>query len=89
MLVNSETNLPVVSLKLDKEGAQNFYEATKRLSSESNGRISIWMDDVAISAPGVSSAIEGGEAIIESSPLLQKKLPAWQTKSMPVRCLLS
>lgn len=67
MLVNSETNLPVVSLKLDKEGAQNFYEATKRLSSESNGRISIWMDDVAISAPGVSSAIEGGEAIIESS----------------------
>lgn len=67
MLVNSETNLPVVSLKLDEEGAQNFYEATKRLSSESNGRISIWMDDVAISAPGVSSAIEGGEAIIESS----------------------
>ena len=67
VLVNSETNLPVVSLKLDEEGAQNFYEATKKLSSESNGRISIWMDDVAISAPGVSSAIEGGEAIIESS----------------------
>ena len=55
-----------VSLELDDEGSEAFYEATSRLAS-SNGRISIWMDDTLISAPVVNEAISGGSAEISGN----------------------
>lgn len=53
----------VVSLKLKEDGKQSFAEATTRLA-ETNGTISIWMDDVMISYPTVNNAITNGEAMI-------------------------
>ncbi len=52
-----------VSLKLSDSGKGKFGEATARLA-ETNGRISIWMDDTMISAPNVQSAITDGNAMI-------------------------
>lgn len=54
----------VVALKLNKEGAEKFAEATTRLA-KTKGVISIWMDDTVISYPSVNTPITGGEAIIQ------------------------
>lgn len=54
----------VVQLKLSPEGAGKFAEATGRLIG---GTISIWMDDVMISAPSVNSAIPDGECFISGN----------------------
>ena len=51
----------VVALTLSDEGAQKFAQATTAMVGET---ISIWMDDVMISAPTVQSTITGGEAQI-------------------------
>ena len=51
----------VVQLELSDEGKTKFAEATARLVNQT---ISIWMDDVMISAPTVNSAITDGNAII-------------------------
>jgi len=56
-------NQVVVALKLNKEGAEKFAEATTRLAKK--GVISIWMDDTVISYPSVNTPITGGEAIIQ------------------------
>ncbi len=56
----------LVSLKLTEEGAKKFAEATARLY-ETNGRISIWMDDSYISAPTVNAVITDGNATISGS----------------------
>ncbi len=56
-------NEPEVSLKLNKEGAKKFQEATSKLV-KTNGQISIWMDDKLISAPRVQAEIANGEAKI-------------------------
>ncbi len=53
----------VVTLDLTSEGAEKFYEATSDLY-ESNGQISIWMDNTMISAPSVSAVITDGKATI-------------------------
>lgn len=50
-----------VSLKLSKDGAVKFSEATGRLIGQT---ISIWMDDTMISAPTVNSQIPDGQAQI-------------------------
>ena len=50
-----------VGLELSDEGTEKFAEATERLTGEV---ISIWMDDVMISAPVVQDAIIGGQASI-------------------------
>lgn len=50
-----------VSLKLNGEGTRYFADATGRLVGS---QISIWMDDVMISAPVVNSRIPNGEAQI-------------------------
>lgn len=50
-----------VSLTLTKEGAEKFSEATGRLA-ETQGVISIWMDDTMISYPRVNSHITDGKA---------------------------
>lgn len=54
-----------VALEFDEEGTQSFAEATSRLA-ESNGTISIWMDDTCISYPSVQTAITDGKAEISS-----------------------
>ena len=51
----------MVSLTLSDEGKEKFAEATERLVG---GTISIWMDDVMISAPTVNEAITNGECTI-------------------------
>lgn len=55
-----------VSLELNEEGAAAFAEATGRLS-QTNGVISIWMDETCISYPTVNSAITEGKAQIEGN----------------------
>ncbi len=54
----------VVTLKLDKEGAKNFSEATLT-ASQTGGRIHIVLDGKEISAPTASQQITGGECYIE------------------------
>ncbi len=52
-----------ISLELEDSGTDKFAEATTRLA-ETQGTISIWMDDTMISAPSVQSAIVDGNAMI-------------------------
>lgn len=52
-----------VTLSMNDEGTEKFYEATSELYEDS-GTISIWMDDELLSAPTVSEVIEDGEATI-------------------------
>lgn len=52
----------VVQLKMTKEGAQKFEEAT---SANVGKQIAIIYDDQVVSSPRVKSAISGGEAIID------------------------
>lgn len=54
----------VVALEFSKSGAEKFAEATGRLVGQ---YISIWMDDVMISAPTVNEAITNGECTISGS----------------------
>lgn len=54
----------VVSLEFNNEGKEKFAEATGRLV---NQYISIWMDDVMISAPKVNAVISDGKCIIEGN----------------------
>ena len=51
----------LVALELSSDGAKKFAEATERLQGET---ISIWMDDVMISAPTVESVITDGKCTI-------------------------
>lgn len=60
-VVNADNGEYAVSLKLTKDGATAFSEATGRLIGQ---QISIWMDDTMISAPTVNSQIPNGEAQI-------------------------
>ena len=53
----------VVQLKLTSAGKAKFAEATARLA-QTQGVISIWLDDEMISAPTVNTAITDGNAII-------------------------
>ena len=53
----------VVTLQLTDEGSEAFYNATSSLY-QSNGQISIWMDNNMISAPTVNSVISDGECTI-------------------------
>lgn len=52
----------VVSLEFNESGTQKFAEATERLQGS---YISIWMDDVMLSAPTVNAVITDGKCIIE------------------------
>ncbi len=61
---DQDTNQYVVALDLTDAGGEAFAEATGRLIGQ---QISIWMDDICISAPNVSQKISGGSAIITSS----------------------
>ena len=64
LIQNDEGNLEyVIELHMTSEAAAKFAEATERLVGQT---ISIWMDDLMISAPTVRQAIANGEAIITS-----------------------
>ena len=52
-----------IALKLSDSGTKKFAEATKRLTGQT---ISIWMDDVRISAPTVDEEIPDGNCVINS-----------------------
>ncbi len=54
----------VVSLEFTEEGKEKFGEITTQYINQT---ISIWMDDVMLSAPTVNSAITDGKAQIEGS----------------------
>ncbi len=54
----------VVSLEFSEAGKEKFAEATGRLVGQT---ISIWMDDVRLSAPTVNSVISDGKCIIEGN----------------------
>lgn len=61
-LYNESSKLEyVVKLKFTEEGKEKFAQATK---DNLNGYISIWMDDVMLSAPKVNSEITDGTAVI-------------------------
>ncbi len=53
-----------VELTLNEEGKEKFAKATEE---NLNGTISIWMDDIMISAPTVNSVITDGKAVISGS----------------------
>ncbi len=54
----------VVSLEFSSSGKEKFAEATERLQGQT---ISIWMDDVLLSAPTVNAVISDGKCIIEGN----------------------
>lgn len=62
-LFDTEQKIPIVSLELNESGKEKFKNATQE-AYDSKGRISIWMDDVEISAPSVSAVIYDGKATI-------------------------
>lgn len=64
VVMDNQTNKPVVSLKLNAEGKNKFAQAT---AANIGKTISIYMDDEMISKPKVQSAITDGEAIISGS----------------------
>lgn len=59
---NPDTNMPFVSLKLDKMGGDTFYEITKQHKGE---QLAILMDDTLVSDPVIRSEIPGGNVSIE------------------------
>lgn len=56
----------MVTLEMNESGTEKFYNATSALY-ESNGQISIWMDNTMISAPSVNAVISDGKATIEGN----------------------
>ncbi|TFZ39538.1 protein translocase subunit SecD [Soehngenia longivitae] len=63
-----EGDKPVVSIEMDKEGAEIFYELTKQLSALStqiDKTVYIVLDGNVISAPTVAEPIENGKPIID------------------------
>lgn len=54
----------VVDLELTKEGAETFKEIT---TNYLNKQVSIWMDDIMLSAPNVSAVISDGKAQISGN----------------------
>ena len=59
---NPDTGMPYVSLKLDREGGNLFYEVTKKHVGD---QLAILMDDQLVSDPVIRSEIPGGNVSIE------------------------
>lgn len=58
------TSQYVVALKFNEEGKKTFADITTNYLDKT---ISIWMDDIMISAPTVNATITNGEAVIEGN----------------------
>lgn len=56
-----------VDLELNESGREAFAKATETAYNNNQSRISIWMDDVEISAPSVSAVITDGKCEISGS----------------------
>ena len=56
----------VVALKLSESAKDKFADATTRLAP-TRGIISIWMDDINVSSPGVNTPILDGNAVIQGN----------------------
>ncbi len=63
------TNIPVVQIQFDEEGATIFQELTKRNIGH---RIAIFVGGELVSAPNVQNEIVGGNAIITGSRTIQE-----------------
>ncbi|MBP5605406.1 MAG: protein translocase subunit SecD [Ruminiclostridium sp.] len=63
---DNESHEWAVSLELKPSGTEAFKEATREAYANA-GRISIWMDDLEISAPTVNAIISDGKALISGS----------------------
>ncbi len=61
---NSQTGEPEVGIQFTPEGAKKFADVTKRLVGK---RLAIFLDDVIVTAPNVSTEIADGEAVITGS----------------------
>jgi protein-export membrane protein SecD len=61
-VTQDEEGKPAVSFELNSVGEKKFAEATQRL--QGSGSISIWMDNMMISAPTVNTAILNGKGQI-------------------------
>ena len=59
---NPDTGMPYVSLKLDRNGGNLFYEVTKKHVGD---QLAILMDDQLVSDPVIRSEIPGGNVSIE------------------------
>lgn len=68
-VTNMETNRPEVALELTAEGAKKFATGTKEMLGK---QISIWMDDVMISAPVVNNVISDGRASITGNSSVEE-----------------
>ncbi|MCI6610340.1 MAG: protein translocase subunit SecD [Ezakiella sp.] len=78
-------NEPVIALEFDKEGAEKFAEATKRLAAESDPQkkiLFIRLDNEVISAPIVNEEIRGGKAIINGGTEPMKLEDATRTAAL-------
>ena len=64
-VVNQEDNSYAVSIEFNDEGKQLFGDITTKYLKQT---ISIWMDDVMISAPTVNAAVTDGKAQITGNP---------------------
>ncbi|WP_195989234.1 protein translocase subunit SecD [Clostridium sp. D53t1_180928_C8] len=69
VVIDNNSNSPVVSLKLTDEGAKKFAQATE---ANLHKKISIYMDEEEISSPTVNAVITDGNAIIEGSGSLDE-----------------
>ncbi|MDD4569990.1 MAG: protein translocase subunit SecD [Tepidanaerobacteraceae bacterium] len=67
--VYGNQNEPMVSLKLDSNGAKKFAEATAKYLDQP---IAIMLDEQVISAPFVENVITGGEAVITHIQSIEK-----------------
>jgi len=67
--IYGEGSRPMVSLKLDSEGAKKFAGATEKFLGQP---IAILLDDQVISAPRVDSVITEGEAVITNMESIEK-----------------
>ncbi len=65
-MYNTQDHEWLVDLELNESGKEAFKNATQEAYGN-NGRISIWMDDIEISAPTVSAVIYDGKATISGS----------------------
>ena len=64
-----DTTKPIVALELTAEGTSKFASATQTYLGQV---ISIWMDDVMLSAPTVNSTITNGQAYIDGMASIEE-----------------
>ncbi len=72
--VQSTSSEYYVGLDFTDDGATAFAAATTEIAAQTDGYISIWLDDECVSTATVDTAITGGEAIITSDDFTQDEV---------------